>query len=67
MSKQKTKFSCQECGYDSPKWMGKCPGCQSWNTMVEEIETVVRTQGMTSSIPQNERKSNPHHTYRKQL
>ncbi|MFD0694322.1 DNA repair protein RadA [Paenibacillus sp. GCM10027628] len=56
MSKQKTKFCCQECGYESPKWMGKCPGCQSWNTMVEEIETVVRTQGMNSSIARTKEK-----------
>ncbi len=34
--KKKTKFVCQECGYESTKWMGKCPGCQSWNSMVEE-------------------------------
>lgn len=39
MSKIKTKYACQSCGYESPKWMGKCPGCNSWNTMVEEIET----------------------------
>lgn len=38
MAKKKTKFSCQACGYESAKWMGKCPGCQSWNTMMEEIE-----------------------------
>ncbi len=38
MAKTKTKFSCQSCGYESPKWMGKCPGCASWNTMVEEKE-----------------------------
>lgn len=37
MSKYKTKYACQECGYESPKWMGKCPGCNNWNTMVEEI------------------------------
>lgn len=37
MSKYKTKYACQECGYESPKWMGKCPGCNSWNTMVEEM------------------------------
>lgn len=36
MAKAKTVFVCQECGYESPKWMGRCPGCQSWNTMVEE-------------------------------
>ena len=31
------RFVCQECGSDSPKWMGRCPGCGEWNTMVEEI------------------------------
>lgn len=36
MAKTKTVFLCQECGYESPKWMGKCPGCGSWNTLVEE-------------------------------
>jgi DNA repair protein RadA/Sms len=34
--KIKKRFVCQECGYDSPKWMGKCPGCDTWNKMVEE-------------------------------
>lgn len=38
MAKRKTKFLCQECGYESAKWMGKCPGCGNWNTMVEEVE-----------------------------
>lgn len=37
MAKKKTKFSCQACGYETPKWMGKCPGCQSWNTLIEEV------------------------------
>lgn len=36
MSKGKVKYVCQNCGYDSPKWMGKCPDCESWNTMQEE-------------------------------
>jgi len=36
MVKKKTVFVCQECGYESPKWMGKCPGCGEWNSMVEE-------------------------------
>lgn len=31
---------CQSCGYESPKWMGKCPGCGEWNQMVEEVEIV---------------------------
>lgn len=35
--KSKTTYICNECGYQSPKWMGKCPGCNSWNTMEETI------------------------------
>ncbi len=31
-----TVFFCQECGYESPKWMGQCPGCKAWNSFVEE-------------------------------
>ena len=38
MSKTKSAFFCQKCGYESPKWMGKCPGCGEWNTLVEEIK-----------------------------
>ncbi|MBD3181073.1 DNA repair protein RadA [Candidatus Poribacteria bacterium] len=34
--KQKTIFTCQECGYSSPKWVGRCPDCENWNTLVEE-------------------------------
>ncbi|PPA68577.1 DNA repair protein RadA [Jeotgalibacillus proteolyticus] len=37
MAKKKTKFMCQSCGYESAKWMGKCPGCGEWNTMVEDV------------------------------
>ncbi|MGG3449711.1 MULTISPECIES: DNA repair protein RadA [Bacillaceae] len=36
MVKKKTKFVCGSCGYESAKWMGKCPGCGEWNQMVEE-------------------------------
>lgn len=38
MSKTKTSFFCQQCGYESTKWLGKCPACQQWNTFVEEIQ-----------------------------
>jgi len=34
--KNKTSFFCQQCGYESPKWAGKCPSCGAWNTFVEE-------------------------------
>ncbi|MFC5700934.1 DNA repair protein RadA [Cohnella faecalis] len=42
MAKVKVKFVCTECGTESPKWMGKCPGCNAWSTMVEETESVVK-------------------------
>lgn len=37
MSKVKTAFFCQNCGYESAKWLGKCPSCSQWNTFVEEL------------------------------
>ncbi len=37
MSKVKKGFFCQSCGYESAKWLGKCPSCNQWNTFVEEI------------------------------
>jgi len=36
MAKSKTVFLCQNCGVESPKWIGKCPSCHEWNTYVEE-------------------------------
>jgi DNA repair protein RadA/Sms len=39
MAKSKTVYVCQNCGVDSPKWIGKCPSCGEWNTYVEEIVT----------------------------
>jgi DNA repair protein RadA/Sms len=40
MAKKKTKFMCNDCGYEAAKWMGRCPGCGAWNTMNEEVEIV---------------------------
>ncbi|HSU27060.1 MAG TPA: DNA repair protein RadA [Chitinophagaceae bacterium] len=37
MSKSKSAFFCQQCGYESVKWVGQCPSCGQWNTFVEEI------------------------------
>jgi DNA repair protein RadA/Sms len=37
MSKTKTLFFCQSCGYESAKWLGKCPTCGAWNSFVEEV------------------------------
>lgn len=46
MAKKKTKFCCQSCGYESPKWLGRCPGCGEWNTFVEEIEVMTKSRGV---------------------
>jgi DNA repair protein RadA/Sms len=40
LSKVITKFVCQNCGYESPKWLGKCPDCEQWASLVEESVTV---------------------------
>ena len=37
MAKSNTQFVCNECGYSSPKWLGRCPDCGKFNTLVEEI------------------------------
>ena len=42
MAKIKTKYVCQECGYETSKWLGRCPECTKWNTLVEEIEQAMR-------------------------
>lgn len=39
MAKSKSLYICSECGYETPKWYGCCPGCGEWNTMEEEIRT----------------------------
>lgn len=46
--KNQTVFFCQECGYESSKWMGQCPSCKKWNTLVEEmVQTSVGGQKIT--------------------
>ncbi len=43
MAKQKTVYSCTECGGTSPKWQGQCPHCSAWNTLVESLAEAVPT------------------------
>src|SRR5438552_2452921 len=40
MPRTSTRFVCQKCGYESIKWLGKCPDCASWNSLTEEIQVV---------------------------
>ncbi|MEY3502363.1 MAG: hypothetical protein RL763_431 [Pseudomonadota bacterium] len=43
MAKDKTHYSCTECGGTSPKWLGKCPQCEAWNTLVEAVSAEAGT------------------------
>ena len=45
MAKAKTVFFCSECGHESSKWLGQCPACKSWNTFVEEKQSVTKKGG----------------------
>lgn len=47
MAKAKTTFFCKECGYESSKWLGQCPGCKEWNSFVEEM---VQKKSATGSV-----------------
>ncbi len=40
--KSKSVYICSECGYETPRWLGQCPSCQEWNTLNEEIKTMVK-------------------------
>ena len=48
MGKVKTVFVCSDCGYESTKWLGKCPGCGSWNSFYEEKLTENKTGSGTA-------------------
>lgn len=55
MAKTKITHSCQACGAQFPKWSGQCTGCEAWNTLVEEVTTVVshaRYQGYATADPE---------------
>ena len=53
--KQKTTFLCSECGYESPKWYGKCPSCGAWNTMDEFKEAT--TAAPRGTLPKSGRRT----------
>ncbi len=51
MAKVKTTYNCQGCGYNSPKWLGKCPSCDQWNTFAEEvIQSGKKSHGYTDPL-----------------
>lgn len=50
MPKIKSIYVCSECGYESPKWYGKCPGCGEWNTLNEELPVTSVKQNLKNSM-----------------
>lgn len=57
---KKTAFFCQNCGYESSKWMGQCPGCREWNTFVEELTvTASKSTSAKSGLGSGTGKSEP--------
>ncbi len=54
-TKAKTVWYCTSCGNESPKWMGRCPACGEWNTMVEEPKAARTSAGGSASAPSRNR------------
>lgn len=50
----KTIFFCKECGYESAKWLGHCPGCDAWNSFVEEKVQTSSSSDKYSTVPRSE-------------
>ena len=57
LKNKKTVYFCQECGYESAKWMGQCPGCKAWNTFVEE--TVSAKKNPSGNLKSSEKRQDP--------
>lgn len=55
IAKKKTTFVCQECGYNSPKYLGRCPNCSSWSSFVEEVEVAEVKNARVSLIGEKTR------------
>ena len=56
---KKTVFFWQNCGYESPKWMGQCPGCRQWNTFVEETFSASSGRGISQTMPKAGTRNEP--------
>lgn len=52
-AKAKSMYVCSECGYSSPKWAGKCPECEAWNTMEEQVQYTEAKLGNTTRVIAN--------------
>ena len=58
LKNKKTVYFCQECGYESAKWMGQCPGCKLWNTFVEETVSTKKPSS-SGAMKSSEKRQEP--------
>ena len=58
MAKTKYRYVCQSCGYTTAKWLGRCPECGTWDSLVEEAE-VTPAKSARSYLPTSNEKLNP--------
>jgi DNA repair protein RadA/Sms len=59
VSKAKTIYSCQACGYQTPKWLGKCPECAGWSTLVEEFIAPLESARSSIGVPMEQSSPEP--------
>ena len=57
MAKVKKAYFCRECGFEAPKWLGKCPACGEWNTFAEEV--IAKPSSASASVVANAPQSTP--------
>ena len=59
LKNKKIVYFCQECGYESSKWMGQCPGCRAWNTFVEETVSTKKNSSVGGGQQSGSRRAEP--------
>ena len=48
--KRRTAFVCQQCGHAAPRWLGQCPGCEAWGSLVEEVLPEEKPRGRARAV-----------------
>ncbi len=55
MARVKSSYACTACGYETPGWVGRCPGCGAWNTMEETVTAAAPAKAAAPKIAANQR------------
>ena len=62
--KAKTVYVCSSCGFESPRWGGKCPSCGEWNTLTEEVRAPLKTAASAAASAAPAGAGQQHRTFR---